>query len=908
MTLSTAAKDLVLDRLPPEISRYFAEKWPSVTMWGDAPTGLAQIITSRLPRSKVFAANFTADPPSTATSLVLDQLQRVEQPLSMLGKIVAKTQHLCVISVPDSEYPLAADSRSQFRPESFPEYIGIFRLIHRATYVEPERGPMLLAVYASAAMAQELGRSARVDTETEKWNDYYAGLGEAFETPALRTFGDEFVGVVGDLLPTGGDVLEAGCGAGFQSLALARDGRFRTQLLDVSDQALAAAKVLFARNGLAAEMAAGDVFATGLPSADLVFNAGVLEHYTVDQQAGFLRGMASRSRRYVLVLVPNRKCYWYWLWRIRAAAAGDWSFGKECPTADLSAAFEKAGLTFIGHRVLGATWTEDLIGYIQGMDDELRRDVLAIHRSLVMDQEQKGYLIAALGCIGSAPVEPLNGWSEAAGDDPRLAEVTATLADHTALHLQMDQQHRKEIWKLNDQRYREHEDFHKQIHVANEELVGIRKKYQVANDELYDSRQMMITGTYRLAAKMVKLRQRILPTGSRRLRFVKAILSPVRWVLRRPAVAHGIIQAAAIPGFGNILAAVAASKLRPIVFLPSIPWTSVLFQRPQHLARELALLGHVVIYDCSGTDEPLEQIREVEPGVFLYKGPVAPLAKLPDPALWAFSYNYKYTDAFPERCPRVYDWIDDLAVFPYDQQLLATNHARGLAEAAVVASVARKLHAQASAVRPDAVYLPNAAEVDRFADVTVQPADDSELDAFLAGNVEGVAGYYGALAAWFDYDLLKGVAEKLPNWRFVLIGPDYDGSLRLAHLEACPNVRWLGPRSYLKLPGYLKRFDVATIPFLINDITLATSPLKLFEYFSASRPVVTTPMPECTAFPEVRIADSVDTFVAALIAAKQDGQSPAIRERLLELGRANAWDARAKQVSVLLSATARNRR
>ena len=198
--------------------------------------------------------------------------------------------------------------------------------------------------------------------ERAKWDDYYAALGEVEETPPIRAFGAEFVDVLNELLPAGGAVLEAGSGAGFQSLALAREGRLAVSLMDISTQALDAARRLFARNGLTADAHLGDAFGIGEPTHDLVFNAGVLEHYTLEQQAEFLRGMASRSQRFVLVLVPNRLCYWYWVWRVQQAGRGNWPYGKECPQADLSAAYRAAGLTYLGQTFVGGEWTEDLIG------------------------------------------------------------------------------------------------------------------------------------------------------------------------------------------------------------------------------------------------------------------------------------------------------------------------------------------------------------------------------------------------------------------------------------------------------------------------------------------------------------------------------------------------------------------
>lgn len=331
-----------------------------------------------------------------------------------------------------------------------------------------------------------------------------------------------------------------------------------------------------------------------------------------------------------------------------------------------------------------------------------------------------------------------------------------------------------------------------------------------------------------------------------------------------------------------------------VVFLPSVGWGIHLFQRPHHLARVFARLGHVAIFDSSNAADRVDGFREIEPNLFLFSGSPELLHEVPSPLLWSFPYNFHLADGYPPPRRTVYDWIDDLSVFPQDRALLERNHARALAEATLVASVARRLHEEARKVRPDALYLPNGVEYERFA-APAAPPRDQELLAFLTPGAP-VAGYYGALAEWFDYPLLAAVADSRPDWRFVLIGPQYDESLPGQPLLERPNVRWIGPRDYVTLPGYLSLFDVATIPFRINEITQATSPLKLFEYFAGARPVVTTPMAECKAFPEVRIAATAEEFALALDEARAQGRDPDFRAHLRAVARENSWSARVMTV------------
>jgi len=357
-------------------------------------------------------------------------------------------------------------------------------------------------------------------------------------------------------------------------------------------------------------------------------------------------------------------------------------------------------------------------------------------------------------------------------------------------------------------------------------------------------------------------------------------------------------------GAQKLAGLVEASKSAPgtLIFAPSIGWDIHLFQRPHHLAKVMAQDGYTVIFDCSNSLDDVALLQEVEPRLFLFKGEPELLWGLHNPVLWTFPYNYDYRDRFPSDIAVIYDWIDDLSVFPHDQEMLAKLHARAMKEATLVACVARRLHDMALAERPDVLYLPNAVEEGRFDHPpTPNPALSDKAFARIVASGKPIAGYYGALARWFDYELLAQVAELRPDWHFVLIGPDHDGTIGLSSMAGHDNITWLGPRDYQALPGYLHRFDVAMIPFKINDITLATSPLKLFEYFAGGRPVVTTPMPECMAFSEVRIGSDANTFSAALDQARNDGKSPDFQAHLLALSYENTWRARARAALVGLA-------
>lgn len=339
---------------------------------------------------------------------------------------------------------------------------------------------------------------------------------------------------------------------------------------------------------------------------------------------------------------------------------------------------------------------------------------------------------------------------------------------------------------------------------------------------------------------------------------------------------------------------------RVVVFLPAVGWNISLVQRPHHLARAFARRGWFVLFDCTNSAaEDFGGFQEVEPRLLLFRGPTDILTDLPEPpVLWTLPYNASLVDSWKRRRV-VYDCIDDLKVFPYNQKLLERAHDRMLREADAVLCVSRPLLEDVRKRRPDALYVPNAVDVDHFAAL---PEDAPRPEALKRVLEDGrpVVGYYGAIASWLDVDMVESAARLRPDWSFVLLGQRLLDAPPLDRLEALPNVFVLPPQRYEAIPSVLACFDVAFIPFAVNDITHATSPLKLFEYFAGGKPVLSSPMPECAAFPEVRIVASGRQLAEALDPALLDSWDAAHRARLRRLASENSWAARADGVIAAL--------
>ncbi|MCK5644612.1 MAG: glycosyltransferase, partial [Gammaproteobacteria bacterium] len=101
---------------------------------------------------------------------------------------------------------------------------------------------------------------------------------------------------------------------------------------------------------------------------------------------------------------------------------------------------------------------------------------------------------------------------------------------------------------------------------------------------------------------------------------------------------------------------------------------------------------------------------------------------------------------------------------------------------------------------------------------------------------------------------------------------------------------------YDQLPGYVGAFDVGLIPFQVNEITRATSPIKLYEYLAAGVPVVSAPLPEVEDFEGVTAASSPEEFAGAIHRALESSRDPALVGRLREQAREHEWETRAELI------------
>jgi len=161
-------------------------------------------------------------------------------------------------------------------------------------------------------------------------------------------------------------------------------------------------------------------------------------------------------------------------------------------------------------------------------------------------------------------------------------------------------------------------------------------------------------------------------------------------------------------------------------------------------------------------------------------------------------------------------------------------------------------------------------------------------------NSKRTIGYVGALEHWFASDWVRNAAKRRPEYRFVLVGRPTSPDVQA--LGSLPNVELVGEVDHRVIPQYLEQFDVAMIPFAVCPLTLATNPIKLYEYFALGLPVVSSRLPEVESYGRfVYLADNEEDFVNRLDLAAQES-APDLRDERRAVARSESWQSRSQLI------------
>ncbi|MBI5671446.1 MAG: glycosyltransferase [Chloroflexi bacterium] len=269
-----------------------------------------------------------------------------------------------------------------------------------------------------------------------------------------------------------------------------------------------------------------------------------------------------------------------------------------------------------------------------------------------------------------------------------------------------------------------------------------------------------------------------------------------------------------------------------------------------------------------------------------------------NPILWMYTpMASEFADTIPHRL-LICDVMDQLSAFKGAPAELEVREPALLRKADLVFTGGVSLYRSKLPYNSNTHLFPSGVEVEHFARATrrnafERPADMEHIEA-------PVIGYFGVIDERMDLDLLQYVAQSHPEWNLVLIGPVV--KIDPTALPIAPNVHCLGMKSYQQLPAYLAHFDVALVPFAMNEATFFLSPTKTLEYMAAHKPIVATPIQDVIELygDVVHVGYTPAEFVAQIEAALTE---PASLRRLKEdkLLAQHTWDSIAGNMHRLIS-------
>ena len=315
---------------------------------------------------------------------------------------------------------------------------------------------------------------------------------------------------------------------------------------------------------------------------------------------------------------------------------------------------------------------------------------------------------------------------------------------------------------------------------------------------------------------------------------------------------------------------------RPLlVCFSHLRWDFV-FQRPQHLMSRFAASHDVQVWEepvfVPAPAAPRVEARKIAPNLTIATPQLVEGMDedLVEAALCALLDDYLGTDQpqvawyyTPMMLPfsrhlqpdcTVYDCMDELANFRFAPPRLLDLEAELFGRADLVFTGGYSLYEAKRARHPSVHPFPSSVDIAHFSQARGKgPANDRPT-----------LGFYGVIDERFDLDLLAAIADARPDWRFVMVGPVV--KISPDELPKRENIEYPGPATYDELPGVLAKWDVALMPFAINDATKFISPTKTPEYLAAGKPVVSTPIRDVVRhygrLAGVRIASTPEEFVA----------------------------------------------
>ncbi len=259
--------------------------------------------------------------------------------------------------------------------------------------------------------------------------------------------------------------------------------------------------------------------------------------------------------------------------------------------------------------------------------------------------------------------------------------------------------------------------------------------------------------------------------------------------------------------------------------------------------------------------------------------------------LWIDCPNQIFWKGIVEHKKSIYRIFDDIEAFQKAGPVLMDAHEEALLSSDVVIVTSKVLISDMKRKYKDVsfIHCPNGVDITSFIrEEYVKPKE--------FGHIKGrIALYVGAIDDWFDEDLLAYTASHSPEMNFCIIGPDRLGKISTLNQN---NIHYLGPKPFKDIPDYMFYADFGIIPFRSNRLVRCVNPIKMYEYFSLGKQVISTSWEELKLLESpCLMAQDKDEFLEFV---HSDQAINPDNGHLIQYAKENTWENRLRDILGLL--------
>lgn len=236
----------------------------------------------------------------------------------------------------------------------------------------------------------------------------------------------------------------------------------------------------------------------------------------------------------------------------------------------------------------------------------------------------------------------------------------------------------------------------------------------------------------------------------------------------------------------------------------------------------------------------------------------------------------------------IYDCMDELSAFKYAPAELKLLEVEMFQKADLIFTGGHSLYEVKKSLHSNIYPFPSSIEKEHFSLARQISSDPSDQRNIPHPRI----GFFGVIDERMNIDLIATIAAQKPEWHFVMIGPVV--KIDPESLPRAQNIHYLGGKTYQELPAYLSGWDIAMIPFVLNESTRFISPTKTPEYLSAGKPVISTSITDVVnpygINTLVCIADTPEEFISCIQSELNQADKAKWLEQVDAFLADNSWD------------------